>query len=96
MEHLREKSPPPHLELVTADVNATGLPDAVADICLLSSILHEVEEPERLVREAARLLKPGGRLVVVDYRARDIGFFCKMPSWTGRDRHAANASRRRG
>jgi ubiquinone/menaquinone biosynthesis C-methylase UbiE len=69
MEHLREKSPPPHLELVTADVNATGLPDAVADICLLSSILHEVEEPERLVREAARLLKPGGRLVVVDYRA---------------------------
>jgi ubiquinone/menaquinone biosynthesis C-methylase UbiE len=67
--HLREKSPPSNLETVRADVTATGLPDAVAEICLLSSILHEVKEPARLVAEAARLLKPGGRMVVVEFRA---------------------------
>jgi ubiquinone/menaquinone biosynthesis C-methylase UbiE len=69
LEHTREKSPPPNLELIRADVNSTGLPDAVADVCLLSSILHEVSDPSRLVFEAARLLKPGGRLVVIDYRS---------------------------
>jgi ubiquinone/menaquinone biosynthesis C-methylase UbiE len=69
MEHIRTKDPPLNLELVLADVNITGLPDAVADICLLASILHEVKEPERLVAETARLLKPGGRAVVVDWRA---------------------------
>ncbi len=66
MEHIRAKNPPPNLELVLADVNRTGLPDAIADICLLASILHEVGEPGRLMAEAARLLKPGGRAVVVD------------------------------
>jgi ubiquinone/menaquinone biosynthesis C-methylase UbiE len=67
--HIREKSLPPNLETVRADVIATGLPDGVADICLLSSILHEVKQPARLVAEAARLLKPGGRMVIVEFRA---------------------------
>jgi ubiquinone/menaquinone biosynthesis C-methylase UbiE len=69
MEHIRAKNPPPNLVPVLADVTSTGLPDAVTDVCLLASILHEVSEPGRLVAEAARLLKPGGRVVVVDYRA---------------------------
>jgi ubiquinone/menaquinone biosynthesis C-methylase UbiE len=69
MEHIRAKNPPPNLVPVLADVASTGLPDAIADICLLASILHEVGEPGRLVAEAARLLKPGGRAVVVDWRA---------------------------
>jgi ubiquinone/menaquinone biosynthesis C-methylase UbiE len=69
MEHIKSKNPPPNLKPVLADVTSTGLPGAVANICLLASILHEVKEPGRLVAEAARLLKPGGRAVVVDYRA---------------------------
>jgi ubiquinone/menaquinone biosynthesis C-methylase UbiE len=69
IEQIRAKNPPPNLELVLADVTGTGLPGGMADICLLASILHEVKEPSRLVVETARLLKPGGRAVVVDWRA---------------------------
>jgi ubiquinone/menaquinone biosynthesis C-methylase UbiE len=69
LERIRAKGPPPNLELVKADVTGTGLPDAIADVCLLAFILHEIAEPARLVAEAARLLKPGGRAVVVEWRA---------------------------
>jgi ubiquinone/menaquinone biosynthesis C-methylase UbiE len=69
LEHIRGKNPPPNLELVLADVSRTGLPDAIADVCLMAFILHEIGEPAGLVAEAARLLKPGGRMVVVDWRA---------------------------
>jgi ubiquinone/menaquinone biosynthesis C-methylase UbiE len=69
LEHIRAKGPPPNLELVRADVTATGLKDAIADICLLAFILHEVAEHGRLMAEAARLLKPGGRVVIVEWRA---------------------------
>ncbi len=69
LEHIRAKEPPPNLELVRADVTATGLPDAIADVCLLAFILHEIKEPGRLIAEASRLLKPGGRTVIVEWRA---------------------------
>ena len=66
--HLREKDPPANLRTVTADVTATGLPDGIADVVTAGFILHEIKDPVRLVREAARLMKPGGRLAVIDWR----------------------------
>ena len=37
------------------------------DAVVSCSMLHHVEEPERLLRECARVLRPGGQLVVVDW-----------------------------
>ena len=41
----------------------------IADICLLAFILHEVKKPEYLIAEASRLLKPGGKIIIVEWRA---------------------------
>lgn len=68
-ELLRAKNPPPQVIPTLADVMETGLDSGIADVCLLAFILHEVKEPEKLAAEAARLLKPGGKAVVVDWRA---------------------------
>lgn len=46
-----------------ADMCALPLPDAVADLCLGYSGLHMVPDPAMAVRELARCLKPGGKLV---------------------------------
>jgi ubiquinone/menaquinone biosynthesis C-methylase UbiE len=69
LEYIRAKNPPPNLILVHSDVSHTGLDNEIADFCLLSSILHEVDRPANLVVEAFRLLKPGGRVLAVEWKA---------------------------
>jgi ArsR family transcriptional regulator len=45
------------------------LRDASADIALLSQALHHADDPARALTEARRVLRPGGRLLVLDLRA---------------------------
>jgi ubiquinone/menaquinone biosynthesis C-methylase UbiE len=66
---IRAKNPPPNLIFVHSDVSHTGLDNEIADLCVLSSILHEVPQPAALVAEVFRLLKPGGRVLAVDWKA---------------------------
>lgn len=42
--------------------------DASVDVALLSQALHHASDPARAVAEAARILVPGGRLLVLDLR----------------------------
>ena len=69
LDRIRAQNPPPNLVLVHGDVRRTGLEAGIADFCLLSSILHEVDRPDNLVAEAYRLLKPGGRVLALDWKA---------------------------
>ena len=69
LNHIKVKNPPKNLVLLNNDVKRTELHDQVADICLLAFILHEVEQPGEVISEAFRLLKPMGRLVIVEWKA---------------------------
>jgi ArsR family transcriptional regulator len=42
------------------------LDDGAVDLCLLSQILHHAAQPQRAVNEAARVLAPGGRVLILD------------------------------
>jgi ubiquinone/menaquinone biosynthesis C-methylase UbiE len=56
---------------LVADYARTPFPDASFDVVWgLESIVH-AESQEAFVREAARLLRPGGRLLIADYTARE-------------------------
>jgi ubiquinone/menaquinone biosynthesis C-methylase UbiE len=56
-----------HVQLRQGD--AYALPGDLQrfDVVILHQVLHYLDDPARAVREAARALKPGGRLVVVDF-----------------------------
>ncbi|MFC1916944.1 class I SAM-dependent methyltransferase [Chloroflexota bacterium] len=69
LAHIKAKNPPPNLILLNSDVQKTGLSDQMADICLLAFIIHEVKKPENLISEAFRLIKPEGRIVIVEWKA---------------------------
>ena len=44
---------------------------AAFDLVLLSQALHHAEHPERTIAEAYRILRPGGRVLVLDLREHD-------------------------
>ena len=45
--------------------------NATIDVALLSQALHHAGDPAAAIGEAARILKPGGRLVILDLRPHD-------------------------
>ena len=55
------------VDLRQGDLYALPLPGGCADTVLLHQVLHYAHLPEAMLREAARLLAPGGRLVVADF-----------------------------
>lgn len=53
------------------DMEKLPLADASVDIALLSQALHHAANPSRAVAEAARILRPGGRVLALDLREHD-------------------------
>lgn len=54
-------------ELRHGNIFATGLPAACADLVTVHQVLHYLGDPAAAVAEAARLVAPGGRLLIVDF-----------------------------
>ncbi len=56
------------------NVTQTPLQTAVADLVIIHQVLHFLDEPSTAIREAARVLAPGGRLMIVDFAPHDLEF----------------------
>src|SRR5688572_23929531 len=60
-----------NIEWKKGDLARLPLRDMSVDVALMSQALHHAPDPEEAVAEAGRILKPGGRLVVLDLRKHD-------------------------
>lgn len=56
------------------DAYAPPIEVGVADLVTIHQVLHFLADPARAVRASAALLKPGGRLVIVDFAPHDLEF----------------------
>src|SRR3989449_4998867 len=60
-----------NIDLRRGELEALPIDDRRLDAATLMLVLHHVPEPERALAELARVLKPGGRLVIVDMLPHD-------------------------
>ncbi len=58
-------------ELRQADLYALPLADGAADVAILHHVLHFAQQPGAAIAEAARVLGPGGRLLIADFDSHD-------------------------
>lgn len=65
---LGERRPPPWVTPRQAELPDTGLPDASVDVAWLASAYHEVPDGRRLAAELRRIVRPGGRVLVLEWR----------------------------
>jgi demethylmenaquinone methyltransferase/2-methoxy-6-polyprenyl-1,4-benzoquinol methylase/ArsR family transcriptional regulator len=69
-----------NVQLRQGDIYALPVERDTYDLVLVHQVLHYLDDPARALREAARALRPGGRLIVVDFAPHDQEFL--------RERHA--------
>lgn len=58
--------------LMQGDATALPLDDAVADTIVLHQVLHFLPQPGVAIAEAARVLAPGGRVLIVDFASHAL------------------------
>ena len=54
------------------DMNHLPLAEASFDAVTIHQVLHYAERPARAIQEAARVLRAGGRLFIVDFQAHEL------------------------
>ncbi len=59
------------VELRQGDIYALPLSGQTTDTVILHQVLHYAQQPAAAINEAARLLVPGGRLLIVDFAPHD-------------------------
>lgn len=63
----------PSVEVALGDAHSLPFGDASFDVVMLFNVLASVEDPTRVLEEAARVLRPGGRVAVVTLSRHEHG-----------------------
>jgi ArsR family transcriptional regulator len=69
-----------HAQVRQGDIYAPPADRDTYDLVTIHQVLHYLDDPQQAVREAARLLRPSGRLLIVDFAPHGLEFL--------RDEHA--------
>ncbi len=60
-----------NIKLIRSAADDPRLPENQIDLALMVDVYHECSDPEATLRGLRKALKPGGRLVLVEYRGED-------------------------
>ena len=67
-----------HITVRHSDLNATPLQSGISDLVTLHQVLHYLDDPNEAITEASRLLKPNGKLLIVDFSQHKVESFREL------------------
>ncbi|MEN3931305.1 metalloregulator ArsR/SmtB family transcription factor [Microvirga sp. W0021] len=62
------------VELRQGDIHVLPFERDEFDLIVLHQVLHYFDDPARAIREASRYLRPGGRLLIIDFAPHNLEF----------------------
>lgn len=69
-----DKAHLPHALVRHADILNLPLERGTFDLVTIHQVLHYLDNPEEAIAQAARMLSPGGRILVVDFAPHDLEY----------------------
>ncbi len=67
-EKLGSPDAPRNIGLLEGSAENTGVPASTCDVVFLANIWHELDDHAAVLQEAARILKSGGSIAILDWR----------------------------
>ncbi len=67
--------------LAVMDAQRLGFPDAVFDVVVAQYVITTVPNPEATLDEFARVLKPGGEIVLINHLGAETGLRRSLEQW---------------
>lgn len=71
LEKRRQELGQSNVEVVKGGTKSINVPDASLDLAFMVDVYHELEYPHEMLQAIHKALKPGGKLLLLEYRAED-------------------------
>jgi ubiquinone/menaquinone biosynthesis C-methylase UbiE len=71
LDEFRRVGAPNNVRLLQSDEYEVPVPSGQADLVLFAFVLHESVDIPRFLKEAVRLLKPDGRIVIIEWKKQE-------------------------
>jgi len=62
----------PNITPVKTEEHSIPLEDGIADLVFMINLHHELDNPSLTVKEAYRILKPGGNIFIIDWEKKNM------------------------
>ncbi|MEK6681103.1 MAG: class I SAM-dependent methyltransferase [Nitrospirota bacterium] len=70
LNELKKRRPSENIIILKSEETELPVQDKAVDIAIMVFVLHEVHHPVDFLKEVKRILKPSGRLIVIDWEKK--------------------------
>ena len=81
-----------HVRFVCGDASVLSFPDEYFGCAALVDILHHLQDPEPVLEETARVLKPSGILILADFSTEGFKLVARVHREEGREHPASGTT----